>query len=217
MAFTSDTEDKELLSRVEDLADLYFTRNKPVFLGFLNEREQYVIKNAFPFYSSIMKFYGGFDGAKRRFLCFFEDEVEFSLYPISKIFFKFRITDKLSHRDFLGALMNLGIERSCVGDIIVNEGAAVCFVKEEIRNYIESQISKIGKTGVKIVDVSECVIDYSDDIESDTYIVSSLRLDAVVAAVTKLSRAKACSLVLSGKTFVNHYECKNVSLSPYLK
>lgn len=210
MAFTSDTEDKELLSRVEDLADTYFTRNKPVYLGFLNEHEQYIIKHSFPFYSSQLYFYGGFENAKRKFLCFSEND-DISDYPIAKIFFKFRKSDKLSHRDFLGALMNLGIDRSCVGDIVVNEGEAVCFVKNEIKDYIESQILKIGRTGVRIVDESECNIDYSDDIESLSLIVSSMRLDVIVAALTKISRGKTVSFVLSGKIFVNYCENKNVS------
>lgn len=206
MAYTSD---KELLSRVDDIADLSLTRNKPYFLGFLNEREQYIIKNAFPFYTSYLRFYGGYDKSKRNMLCFSSDETDISLYPLSPLYFTFRKSDKLLHRDFLGALMNLGIERNCVGDIIVNEGKAVCFIKNEVKNYIESQISKIGRVGVKTV--KELKIDYSDDIEELSFIVSSLRLDVVIAAITKLSRGKTAELIKSGKVFTNYSENKNVS------
>lgn len=206
MAYTSD---KELLSRVEDIADLSLTRNIPYFLGFLNESEQYIIKESFPFYSSYFHFYGGYDNSKRNLLCFSQKDEDKSLYPVSPLYFTFRKTDKLSHRDFLGALMNLGIERNCVGDIIVNEGKAVCFVKSEVEDYIESQISKIGRVGVNLVD--EIEIDYSDDIEKLSYIVSSFRLDVVVAAVTKRSRAKTAELIRCGKVFTNYSENKNVS------
>ncbi|MCH5304770.1 MAG: hypothetical protein J1E41_07900 [Ruminococcus sp.] len=219
MAFTSDSDDKELISRVdkelisrvEDLADLSFTRNRPSFLGFLNEREQYIINQHFSFYSSEIYFFGGYENAKRKFLCFSQYEIETKDYPISEIYFKFRNVDKLSHRDFLGALMNLGIERNCIGDIVVNEGAAVCFVKNEIKDYIQSQISKIGRVGVRISDKSDCKIDFKDDIETLTFIVSSMRLDVVVAAITNLSREKTANLLLSGKVFTNYFENKNVS------
>ena len=211
MAYTSDKEDKELLSRVEDIADLSLTRNKPYFLGFLNEREQYIINNSFPFYSSYISYYGGFENAKRKFLCFSEKEVDLSLYPLSGIYFQFRKTDNLSHRDFLGALMNLGIERSCIGDIVVNEGKAVCFVKDEIKDYIVSQISKVGRVGVRIVNGKSLDIDFTDSIEKLSLIVSSMRLDAIVAAITKLSREKSANSILSGKVLTNYSENKNVS------
>lgn len=210
MAFTSDKEDKELISRVEDIADLSLTRNKPYYLGFLNEREQYIIEKTFPFYETYFSFFGGYKNAKRRFLCFSQDIVDEAEYPFSAVYFTFRKTDKLTHRDFLGALMNLGIERNCVGDIVVNEGKAVCFVKNEIKDYIQSQISKIGRVGVKISDKS-LDIDYSDNIKELQLIVSSLRLDVIAAALTKLSRGKTADFILSGKVYVNYSENKNVS------
>lgn len=211
MAFTSDKDDKELISRVEDIASLSLTRKKPCFLGFLNEREQYIINKQLPFYNQNISYYGGYDNAARKYLCFYEGEVENCDYPLSGIYFKFRKSDKLSHRDFLGALMNLGIERSCVGDIIVNEGTAVCFVKNEIKDYIESQVSKIGRIGVRIVSENECNIDFTEDIEELSLIVSSMRLDVIAAAITKLSREKTANLILSGKVFLNYSENKNVS------
>lgn len=147
----------------------------------------------------------------RNMLAVCEYEVGEESFPIDAVYFKYRKSDKLSHRDFLGALMNLGIERSSVGDIIVNEGCAVCFVKQEISDYIRSQISKIGRVGVKIVSESECKITAANDIESLSFIVSSMRLDVIVAAITGLSREKTAALVLSGKIFVNYTENKNVS------
>lgn len=211
MAFTSDKEDKELISRVEDLAELSLTRNKPYFLGFLNEREQYIISNELHFYSSYISFFGGYDNAKRKCMCFSSEEIEYEKYPISALFFEFRKTDKLSHRDFLGALMNLGVERSCIGDIVVNEGKAVCFVKSEVERYFKQQISKIGRVGVKIVNDKILDIDFSDNVEVVSIVVSSLRLDAIVSALTKLSRDKAAALINSGKVVTNYNENKKVS------
>lgn len=211
MAYTSDKEDKELYSRADDALRLSSLRRKPCFLGFLNEREQYLLKEYISRFDYFYCFFGGYEDSVRNLIAVCEYEVGNECFPIDAVYFKYRKSDKLTHRDFLGALMNLGIERSSVGDIIVNEGCAVCYVKQEIGDYVRSQISKIGRVGVKIASESECKITAAYDIESLSFIVSSMRLDVIVAAITGLSRDKTASLVLSGKVFVNYTENKNVS------
>ena len=74
------------------------------------------------------------------------------MFPICGIEFSFRKCDRLTHRDFLGSLMSLGIERETVGDILVEDGRAVVFVKAELSDYVKSQISKVGRVGVKVDD-----------------------------------------------------------------
>ncbi|MBQ5398840.1 MAG: hypothetical protein IIU14_05310 [Ruminococcus sp.] len=209
--YTSDKEDRELLSRVDDAVRLSSLRHSPTFLGFLNEREQYIIKEYFSNSECNLSFFGGYDGSKRNIAAFSEYELDPRDYPLKGVYFKFRKTDKLSHRDFLGALMGLGIERSSVGDIVINEGQAVCFVKSELYDYIVSQILKIGRVGVRIVKADECSLIFEDNIEELSVIVSSMRLDAVAAALTGLSRAKTAQLILSGSVAVNYLEAKNVS------
>lgn len=82
----------------------------------------------------------------------FFDEPSTSMFPICGIEFSFRKCDRLTHRDFLGSLMSLGIERETVGDILVEDGRAVVFVKAELSDYVKSQISKVGRVGVKVDD-----------------------------------------------------------------
>lgn len=211
MAYTSDKEDKELYSRADDALRLSSIRRKPCFLGFLNEREQYLLTDYISRFDCCYRFFGGYEGAVRNMLSVSGYDVSDDVFPIDAVYFKYRKSDKLSHRDFLGALMNLGIERSSVGDIIVSDGCAVCYVKQEISDYIRSQISKIGRVGVKLATESECKITFAYDIESLSFIVSSMRLDVIVAAITGLSREKTATLVLSGKVFVNYTENRNVS------
>ena len=212
MAFTSDKEDKLLLSRAQDALNLSELRHQPTFLGFLNEREQYIIKQNFSYAESNIHFYGGFEGAKRSVMCACEYDVDTWEYPVTPVYFKFRKSDNLTHRDFLGSLMGLGIERDYVGDIIVCEDCAVCFLKSEIADYVKLQILKIGRAGVTIVTEKECSIDYSDNIETVNYTVSSMRLDVIIAAIKGLSREKTAAFILSGNVFVNYAEVKNVSL-----
>ena len=213
--FTSDKDDNNLFSRVDDALNLSQIRHKPSFLGFLNEREQYIISRQFSYASDRILFYGGYKDAARRIMCAYDYDVSDEEFPIEKLCYKFREEDSLSHRDFLGSLMGLGIERSCVGDIIVGEGYAAVFVKSEVSDYIKSQLSKIGRAGVKLISESECELSYEPDTEVLTCIVSSMRLDSVVSAITKLSRAKAAALINSGKVFTNYSE--NCKVSYFLK
>lgn len=211
VAYTSDKKDKELYSRADDALRLSSLRRKPCFLGFLNEREQFLLSDYIVKFDCCYRFFGGYGNAVRNILAISEHEVGKEAFPIDAVYFKYRKSDKLCHRDFLGALMNLGIERSSVGDIVVCEGCAVCYVKQEIGDYVRSQISKIGRVGVKIASESVCNITATSDIESLSFVVSSMRIDVIVAAITGLSREKTSALVLSGKIFVNYTENKNVS------
>lgn len=86
--------------------------------------------------------------------------------------------------------MSLGIERETVGDILVEDGRAVVFVKTELSDYVKSQISKVGRVGVKVDDADLSKLPQGRGVEEKTFIVSSLRLDNIVAAVCKLSREK---------------------------
>jgi RNA-binding protein YlmH len=212
VAFTSDKEDKLLLSKAEDALRLSELRHRPEFFGFLNERERYMIQQHLSYAQDSIRFYGGYEGAKRPVMCAYELEADPWDYPITPVYFRFRQSDDLTHRDFLGSLMGLGIERDCVGDIIVCSDCAVCFLKSDIADYVSSQISKIGRAGVRIVSEKECDIDYSENIETLCYTVSSMRLDVIIAAIKGLSREKTAAFILSGNVFVNYSEVKNVSL-----
>ncbi|MCR5653620.1 MAG: hypothetical protein K6F88_07440 [Ruminococcus sp.] len=209
--FTSDKEDNNLYSRADDALNLSQLRHNPCFLGFLNEREQFIISERFSYAKSKIRFFGGYDNAARRVMCACDYDVDNDDFPIDKLCYKFRKEDSLSHRDFLGSLMGLGIERSCIGDIIIEEQFAAVFVKSEVCDYIKSQLTKVGRAGVKLIPDNECLLSYEPDIEVLHFIVSSMRLDAVVAAITKLSRTKSASLILSGKVFTNYFENHNIS------
>lgn len=211
--YISDTkEDKILLSKAEDVIELSQLRHKPCYLGFLNEREAYIINNSFSYAADNITYYGGYEGAMRTVMCSFPyEKPEYSDFPIESVYFSFRESDKLSHRDFLGALLSLGIDRSCVGDIIVNNGCAVVFIKTEIADFVKGQIFKIGRVGVKILDCAPVEFSIINSFEELNLIVSSMRLDVIVAAITRLSREKTASLILSGKVICNYVQTQNVS------
>ena len=211
--FTSD-DDKQLIAQLNDGIDLCLTRQKPYFMPFMSERKQALLLSELKkAYFDNYLFFGGYGDSERKMLGLFFDEPSESSFPISAVEFSFRKCDKLTHRDFLGSLMSLGIERETVGHILVEDGRAVVFVKTELSDYVKSQISKVGRIGVKVADADLSKLPQGRGFEEKTYIVSSLRLDNIVAAVCKLSREKTRTVIMSDSACVNFEETKNVSLN----
>ena len=119
--------------------------------------------------------------------------------------------DKLTHRQFLGTILSTGLNRNVIGDIVCMEGKTYVFVLENQAEYILSQINRIAKVGVKSKIVTLDNFDYTPTFKYHDYTVASLRLDAVVAAITGLSREKVRTLMLSGNVFKNYIEDTNIS------
>lgn len=178
------------------------------FIGFFNESEVAQAENYLKNKFWGLVFWGGHECSLRKIAGFFPDyaEPELTDFPISSITFSFSKMHTLTHRDFLGAFMALGIERSAVGDILIETGRCVAFVKTELCSYLYSNIEKIGSVGVKssvgyIGDLPAC-----NDFEECTGVVASARLDCIVALLAHKSRDKAVALVQSGDVSINHME-----------
>ena len=194
-------EEKQLVAHVKDLIELSEKHYKPYYSDFLNDMQ---ISTALEVLEkcgvSDYLMWGGYDNADRVVLCVYPQYMcpENSDFPIECISLKYRKTDKLTHRDFLGSLMSLGIKREIVGDIVVGEGITSFFVKSELAAYVKSQIGKIGRVGVtftdETIDFNGTALEY-EEIECT---VSSLRVDSIVSAAAKLSRGKAQTLIESG-------------------
>ncbi|MEE1319695.1 MAG: YlmH/Sll1252 family protein [Ruminococcus sp.] len=208
--YTSD-KDELFYSKLYDAVCLCLTRQKPYFFSFLSERKQALAENylksvCFESYS----FFGGYENSERRVLGLFFDEPDDN-FPVSALEFTFRTCDKLTHRDFLGALMSLGIERETVGDILVEDGRCVLFVKSELKEYVVSQIFKIGNVGVKIKDADISRLPQGRGFEEISYTVTSLRLDNIVSALAGVSREKTKTIILTGNVSLNYLQNQNVS------
>ena len=132
-----------------------------------------------------------------------EEELDSAIVPIRIIGSGFRM---LSHRDYLGSILALGIEREKLGDICVLDGnSAIVFVSTEVLDYILYELTSIGNDKVKIERISvdknmESMQKYQGF--SDT--VASDRLDCVVGALFNLSREKAQNLIKGGFVEFNY-------------
>lgn len=160
-----------------------------------------------------------FGGAKNceRVIARFGDEQEFGYiqdFPITIIKAEpvlKKFADTLTHRDFLGAIMNLGIERKNIGDIIVKDNVAYIFVIDKMAEYILKNLSKVKHTVIKLGITYDFPEGELYKTERSSFAVSSLRLDAVIAAVYNLSRSQANELFGLKKVFVNGKLTENTS------
>lgn len=161
--------------------------------------------------------FGGTEEAERRILGFGPKEIPLlqENFPITAL----QITPKnkkfgqsdLSHRDYLGSILGLGIDRGKIGDILVSEDGAVCFVKEEMAEYIQTNLDKVSKTVVTVimVDKAQALTPKCTEIRRVT--AASMRLDAILGEALHLSRGKAQTLIASEKVNVNWSVVANTS------
>jgi RNA-binding protein YlmH len=108
-----------------------------------------------------------------------------------------------SHRDILGSLMGLGIERDSVGDIITNGASAVFLIKTKLAEYVKDNLNKIGKYNVGVTLYDKYDITPKQDFQICLDTVASMRLDAVIASIYKLSRNLSTEYISGGKVYIN--------------
>ncbi len=211
--------DEEILleKRFIELARKSLNSGYFIFTDFLGLREQSVFERARASFGGIpYAAFGGDERSERVMIRFgSEEELGYSVpFPISILKISPRsekFADKLTHRDFLGAIMNLGIERDTLGDIALINNHGYLFVKDEISEYIKDSLTKIKHT-----DVTVSIIDTLP--EGELYQTKHIRIqangervDAVVAKVFSLSRDDALGLFRKGLVFINGVEAKSAS------
>ena len=210
-------DDKLLVSHIADMAEISQKKYISRFTAFLDERQTALAETAIKTIGHTHCFYGGYEGAGRVLLGLFPEyeEIVTDEFPIEAVVFRYKKEQKLSHRDFLGAIMSCGINRNMVGDIIVNDGHTVAFVYNTIAKTVANEISKIGSVGVKTSIESSPEVNIENRFSEINGTVSSLRADCVLSMALKLSREKTAQLIRSGNVSVN---CEsNISVSSEMK
>lgn len=200
--------------RFEELSSRAAQRYYTAFSDFLTMEEQSELLSLR--LESPFKLFGGYEGAERCVAAFGED-CENAGFPISYIKIEpvaKKFADKLTHRDFLGSLMNLGIKRETLGDIIIKDNTGYLICLDTVADFIANDLTRVKHTSVKCNVVSALPEGMQSEPQEQEEIVASLRIDVLTAAVYNLSRNAVKELFNQRKIFVNSALCENFSLIP---
>ncbi len=217
-----DKEDILFRNRMEELALQAYRKYYYEATDFLNDREQEIVLSMMKervFDGVSVTFDGGYEDAERRMVLFHMEDMKIpeTDYPLTAISIRpkaVRFAETLEHRDILGALMHLGIERSQIGDILVQPAQqpgydatqAILFCKSRLAPYIMQEMQRIRHTMVESSVIPLQEINYTPSFTDMKIVVASLRVDAVFSTALKCSRSTFKNMVTAGNVVLNHRE-----------
>lgn len=217
MAQEKEKEIQQLKNRFRDLAQRSYRQGIYTFTGFLGLSEQDIFRQQEKELSYAgYTLEGGYPGAERVVIRFGDEErfgypADFPIVCIHIAPLRQKFAEDLSHRDFLGALMNLGIERDTLGDIRVGDGQAWLFCLESVSAFICENLDQVRNTHVRCLVSADVRAFPQEEPETVRVLVSSLRIDAVLSRVYNISREKSLELFRSGRVYVDGRLCENNS------
>lgn len=210
------SQDEYLKANISNMIKAAVYKNQVRFTDFLDEAQQaeaerYLKKEGY--YSYL--FFGGAEDCVRRALAVFPTDIslEADSFPISAVRVEYSNKCELSHRDFLGSLMGLSIQRCCVGDIIVGDGRTIIFVVEHMADFIIMNLTRVGKNNVSAALGSGDEIVKTQEFIELAGTVSSLRLDCIVAFLLSKSRDVAADAIAAQLVSVNCFLTDDLSYS----
>lgn len=211
-------DDKILLAQVLDKIEMVEKKNKIEYTDFLDLAQielvqKFINKINLQNYMS----YGGFEQAERKMFVIYPEKfnsivVEKNLSNIVQII-RIELPDdlkgKYTHRDYLGAVVKLGVKREKVGDIIVDKEGADIIVDKDITKFLLenlSSLTRFSKSKITVQNIEDLrpVEIRKEELE---IIVSSLRLDNVISELGRCSRNKALDIINTERVFVN-FQCE---------
>ena len=206
-------EERFLMRHIEDLAHTAFSRGIARYSAFLSDREQDLARAALgrADVEGGFRFEGGWPDAERKVLCL-EPEDSYSEAPICCVRLQCRALPGAAlpaHKDYLGSLMGLALKREALGDIVLPEdqpGTAYVFALEPAAQLICRELFQAGHTELTtaLLPLEEVPQFPQAEREVRSATVSSLRLDAVLAAMLRCSRGQAAELITAGRVEINH-------------
>ena len=196
--------------RLRELALRAMHSRCPCFTRFLEPSMENEARHAAAQAEVRVEFFGGFDEAERRIAAFYTDDApEAWEFPLSCLEIKWNPKyASPGHRDLLGAVMGLGLERDSIGDIALSEreGSAYLFVHQDVEKYVSANLESAGRAGVKTAPLKDEMKIKPPEGQEIRATVPSERMDAVLAAGLKISRNEAQKLISSGMVKRNHLE-----------
>jgi len=194
------------IRRLLDKIEIVYNRHIIQSTDFLNPYERRVFISILNQFQEInYSEFGGIEEAERKVISIYPHYYEYNKYDSGiNALMIYDYIGKFSHRDFLGSVLALGINREKIGDILIHENYTQIVTKEEISDFILINLKKVGKENIKIKEIplntlKPIEILYKEFVTT----VSSLRLDAIISGALNLSRNDSQKLVNSGSVKVN--------------
>lgn len=203
--------EEDLLRRAADLAQRCERTATVTATGFLTPAQQYALEAWAKTADCQLLLWGGGQGAERQvgfFLPFWQSEADFDPGEYLRAV---RITagfGKPGHRDYLGSILGLGIRREWIGDIVLEDNVAWVICLPSVERTLLEQLEHVGRCGVKTAAVAlDQVPQQERKCRPVSFTVQSLRLDAVVGGLFRLSRTQAAEKIRMGLVSLNYTEC----------
>lgn len=219
MDYTGQEKDRQMLEkRLVELSRTAYQRDIITYTDFVNLNEQNIL-HTLPkdqLYTRVVSF-GGYEMAERQMAAFIPDalylrygkkellpeEIDYPFITLRISPLNRKFAEELTHRDYLGAILNLGIERSKTGDILVRDREALLFVHADVAAYIQDTLCRVRHTSVSLSEITDAEFDCQPDYEEIRGTVASIRLDALLALAFSSSRTRLTGLIEGAKVFVN--------------
>ena len=203
-------ENSELLKRARDLAERCERSGTVCVSGFLSPAEQHELQTRLGYIPCGLVFHGGGDNCERAAAFFLPDYMTEDMLDLSEYLCAMKLKayfGQPGHRDYMGALLGMGIGREWLGDIQVEGDTAYVFCMKSVLRHLLS-IEKAGRYTVKASQVPlEEVPARKVETESVSFSVMSPRLDAVAAGLFHLSRTEAAKQIAAGNVSLNYGQC----------
>lgn len=185
-----------------------YHRGIVMFTDFLNLDELHMVNSrSFRGTGVHMEADGGYEFAERQMVAFIPDALSFDWeYPFTCLHVRAKsakFAEKLTHRDYLGSILGLGIERYVLGDILVEDHGAYVFCENAMTGYLQENLCSVRRTPV----ITELVASLEEipkpRLEEVRGTVASCRLDSMIALAFHTSRSSSVALIEGGQVFVN--------------
>jgi RNA-binding protein YlmH len=202
-----------LLAKLWDKIHAGMRRNIPAHTCFLTPREQEMARYLFGSAEGL-HFFGGYPEAERKMLIFLPDYLEENALldadsPTVCLRAQFYEGDNPNHRDFLGALMGIGVGRETVGDICVGADYCDFFVTEEIAPFLMQNFLSAGRAKLRLSTVPLPQVSVpAPEVKEIRDTMASLRLDSVISSGFRISRSLAAQYVNAGKVAIDGLPCE---------
>lgn len=207
-------DDKILLAQILDKIEMTENKNKIEYTDFLDLAQielvqKFIDKLKIENYMS----YGGYEQAERKIFVIYPEKFNnevvaknlTNIVQIIRINLPEDLKGKYTHRDYLGAVIKLGVKREKVGDIIVDNNGADIIVDKDISKFLADNLGELTRFSKSTITIENIENLRTVEVRKEEYevIVSSMRLDNVISELARCSRNKALDIINMERVFVN--------------